>query len=171
MNVTLRGDKANKKTNTTTTTDAVIKYNDILNELLNNKSFKCEIKININEYQLNGVYGNSILTGSLFTSDGTYSYKIKNNKVYEVKLKTEEENNQLLRDIDLNIIDNKSLVDIIKHSSGIKVENGYKYSKVPINNIDYAIEIGIDNNHIKTITLTSDDISYKFTYDEIFVID
>lgn len=173
MSASINSGKMNRKktTTTTTTTAQVIKFSDMLNELLGKKEYKCEININGNEYVLNGSYGNSILVGNLYTNEGTYAFKIQDDKVYEVTLKDKQENSKLLKDIDKSIIFNDSLVNAITNSSGIKVENGYKYNKVDINKNTYSMEIIVVNNHIKNINLTNDTISYKFTYDETFNID
>ena len=164
------GGKKESKTETTTT-EKVIKFQDLLDELLSNKDYKCEIKINEKEYVLSGSYGNNILVGSFYTTEGTYSFKLQDHKVYEIKINQKVENDSLLKEVNKNIIDNNTLVSIIKHASGIKVEDGYKYTKVVIDDLLYNIDISINDNHIKTINLTSDDISYKFTYDELFLID
>ena len=160
------GKKSNNKTTTTQAT--VIKYQDMLDNLLDNKESSINIKINDNSYKIVSKYGNSILTGTLESKEGTYKFKIKDQTIYEIRLEEEIPNESLFKDIDTNIICNDLLVHQLKNNSGIKVEENdntiYKYEDVNINDILYNINVIINNNTIKHIEFTSNNISYVINY-------
>jgi uncharacterized protein YjdB len=126
------------------------------------------ITINDSFYVLNGVFGNSILTGTLEYASGTYSYIIKNDNIYELQGEEQVLKNELLNDIDKDIIMNDSLIKILKGNSGIKIEEEgktiYKYNNIVINGITYTGEVSVINNNISNINLISDTHKYKFNY-------
>jgi hypothetical protein len=160
--------KRNRNNTVTTTTKAVIRYQDILDKLLDNSKYTATITINDSFYVLNGVFGNSILTGTLEYASGTYSYIIKNDNIYELQGEEQVLNNELLKDIDKDIIMNDSLIKILKGNSGIKIEEEgktiYKYNNIVINGITYTGEVSVINNNISNINLISDTHKYKFNY-------
>lgn len=151
-----------------TTTVAALKYQDMLNDLLDNKEANITININDAKYIINDEFGNNILTGTIDSIEGTSKFKIKDDLVYEIILEEEVLNDQLLSNVDTSIIRNNILVDIIKNNSAHKFENDdnitYKYSNVVINNITYNIDVIVVNNKIQNINLTSDNISYTINY-------
>jgi hypothetical protein len=172
MAITLRvnKNKQNKDVTTTTTTVEVTTYQDMLNNLLSNSNYKCEIKINDDEYIVTGSYGNNILVGLFENNVGAYKFKLKDGNVYELG-DTNTINNELLNNINKDIINNSALVNILKNNSSIKLDNGYKYHNVSINNITYDIEVITNDNRINNINITNDNSSYKLTYDSSFIIE
>ena len=126
------------------------------------------ITINDNKYIINSRYGNNISTGTLESIDGTYKFKIKEDNIYEIRLDEEIVNNELFKDIDTSIINNSSLVNILRNNTGIKIDQDYKlmykYDKVNINDITYSIEVIINNNSVANINIYNDTISYVINY-------
>lgn len=170
MNLTL-GNKMPKmySQTTTTTTNIDPTYSDMLDKLLDNSDYKCEIKINDNNYIVDGSFGNNILTGKLTVNEVTSDFKIKDNTIYETNNGQEVVNNDLFKDIDYKILLNNTLVDIIKNNKGIIVNENdenkvMKYDDVDINNNKYIIEVS-RTNRINTIKLNSSDkYIYTFTF-------
>ena len=159
------GKKGGSGSTTKTTTTQAVKYQDILTELLDNKEYVCNIKINDNTYILTGSFGNNILVGTFETSEGTYKYKVKENTIYEIRVGNEIVNNDLFKDVTKDFIVNNSLVNILKNNSGIKLEdNSYLYNDIVLNGIKYVIKVYVDNNLVKAIDITGDNIVYNFSY-------
>lgn len=165
---TVNINKSEKKTKTATTTQVTVKYQDMLDGLLDNKEANMNITINDNKYIINSRYGNNILTGTLESIDGTYKFKIKEDNIYEIRLDEEIVNNELFKDINTSIINNSLLVNILRNNTGIKIDQDnklmYKYDKVNINDITYSIEVIINNNSVANININNDTISYVINY-------
>ena len=157
-------DKINRS-NTTTTTSQVLKYQDVLGKLLDHSDYTCRIKINNNNYIINGSYGNNILTGTIETAEGIHKFKIAENNIYEVVLDNETLNNELLKDINKNILMNDVIVNILKNNSGTKIDNTYKYSNININDINYNIDVVVNDNKVTNIKVSCDNISYDIVYE------
>ena len=156
--------KRHNSTKTTTTESSVVRYQDILDKLLDNTEYSCKIKVNDNNYLIDASFGNNILVGTIDSKDGTSRFSIRNNEVYELKLDSETINEELLNNINKNIIVNSSLIDILKNNSGVKLDNAYKYTKVSIDDVLYDINVIVDNNKVISIELLNDNISYIFVY-------
>jgi hypothetical protein len=141
----------------------------MLDKLLDNSDYKCEIRINDNNYIVDGSFGNNILTGKLTANEVISNFKIKDNTIYETNNGQEVVNNDLFKDMDYKILLNNTLVDIIKNNKGIIVNENeetktMKYDNIDINNNKYIIEVS-RTNRINTIKLNSSDkYIYTFTF-------
>lgn len=170
MNITM-GNKMPKMYIQTTTTisNSNNSYNNMLDRLLDNSDYKCEIKINDNNYIVDGSFGNNILTGKLTVNEVSSDFKIKDNTIYVINNEEETVNNELFKDIDYKLLLNNYLVAIIKNNKGIIVNENdetkiMKYDNVDINNNKYNIEVS-RTNQISSIKLNSSDkYIYTFTF-------
>ena len=154
--------KNNNKQDTTE-----IKYQDVLDKLLDNSSYTANITINGTKYIVTGEYGNNILTGTYESTNGVIKYKIKDNAIYEIKMDEEIFNQSLFGDINYNILLNDKLVNTITKAAGIKIDGEkiiYKYENINIDGTSYNIEVTIENNKINKILLTNDTITYDIVY-------
>ena len=158
-------DNNKKSDKNNTTVQMKTTYIDMLSRLLDHKSYSCKASINDKTYIIRGVFGNDILTGTIESVEGTKTFKIADNKIYEIVMEEPTENSTILNDIDTNIIMNNNLVAILKDSSSIKLDGSYKYHKVRINYVDYDIEVFYDENNITAINLTNDTNKYEIKYD------
>ena len=153
MNITM-GNKMPKmySQTTTTTSNSNNSYNNMLDRLLDNSDYKCEIKINDNNYIVDGSFGNNILTGKLTVNEVSSDFKIKDNTIYVINNEEETVNNELFKDIDYKLLLNNYLVAIIKNNKGIIVNENdetkiMKYDNVDINNNKYIYTFTFNYNN------------------------
>ena len=166
MNVTLGNKPKNATQQTTTTASIKTTYNNMLDRLLEKKSYSCKASINDKEYIIHATYGNKILTGTIESTEGIKSFKISDTKTYEVVMDQEVESSEVLKDINYNVVMNDELVAIIKNSKSTKLDGYFKYTKVNINDTLYEIDVYVDENNITGINVTSDNYKYEIKYDE-----
>ena len=156
--------------NTQTTTQVVVTYQDMLDNLLQKSNYRAEINVNQDDYIITGSFGNNILIGILENNVTSYKFKIKENNIYELS-DSETLNNDLLNNINVGIINNNTLVESLKNNNSIKIDGGYKYHNISINNINYDVEVYIQDDRIKVINVSNNSSSYKLTYDDSFTVD
>ena len=156
--------------NTLTTTQVVVTYQDMLDNLLQKSNYRAEINVNQDDYIITGSFGNNILIGILENNVTSYKFKIKENNIYELS-DVETLNNDLLNNINVGIINNNTLVESLKNNNSIKIDGGYKYHNISINNINYDVEVYIQDDRIKSINVSNNSSSYKLTYDDSFTVD
>lgn len=162
--------KNKKDDNTQTTTQIVVTYQDMLDNLLQKSNYRAEINVNQDDYIITGSFGNNILIGILENNVTSYKFKIKENNIYELS-DVETLNNDLLNNINVGIINNNTLVESLKNNNSIKIDGGYKYHNISINNINYDVEVFIQDDRIKVINVSNNSSSYKLTYDDSFTVD
>ena len=162
--------KNKKDDNTQTTTQVVVTYQDMLDNLLQKCNYRAEINVNQDDYIITGSFGNNILIGILENNVTSYKFKIKENNIYELS-DVEILNNDLLNNINVGIINNNTLVESLKNNNSIKIDGGYKYHNISINNINYDVEVYIQDDRIKVINVSNNSSSYKLTYDDSFTVD
>ena len=162
--------KNNKDDNTLTTTQLVVTYQDMLDYLLQKSNYRAEINVNQDDYIITGSFGNNILIGILENNVTSYKFKIKENNIYELS-DVETLNNDLLNNINVGIINNNTLVESLKNNNSIKIDVGNKYNNISINNINYDVEVYIQDDRIKSINVSNNSSSYKLTYDDSFTVD
>lgn len=155
------------KYNTQDTT--VIKYQDVLDKLLDNSRYVTTININGKKYIATCEYGNNILTGVYETADGTYKFKIKENKIYELHVDEEVANEHIFDGINYKLLLNDYIIELIKSNSGIKVEEDemikYKYETIKINEESYKMEVDIKQNKVINIKIFNDNTTYDIKYE------
>lgn len=162
--------KNKKDDNTLTTTQVVVTYQDMLDYLLQKSNYRAEINVNQDDYIITGSFGNNILIGILENNVTSYKFKIKENNIYELS-DSVTLNNDLLSNINVGIINNNTLVESLKNNNSIKIDGGYKYRNISINNINYDVEVYIQDDRIKVINVSNNSSSYKLTYDDSFTVD
>ena len=162
--------KNKKDDNTQTTTQVVVTYQDMLDYLLQKSNYRAEINVNQDDYIITGSFGNNILIGILENNVTSYKFKIKDNNIYELS-DSVTLNNDLLNNINVGIINNNTLVESLKNNNSIKIDGGYKYHNISINNINYDVEVYIQDDRIKSINVSNNNSSYKLTYDDSFTVD
>ncbi|MCR4581378.1 MAG: hypothetical protein K5666_02580 [Bacilli bacterium] len=100
------GDQDSTKTKQQETTKVTVPYKEMVGNIVNYRKSTINIKINDTLYIINGDFGNNILTGTIESTNGLHNFKIKDNSIYEVKMGEDVLNNELLKDININIIMN-----------------------------------------------------------------
>ena len=151
---------------TTTTSAKALSYGEMLDVIKNvGTEFKTTIKLNDKEYLINVIIKDNYLEGYYETSNVNTKFKIQDDKVYEVKMNNETENNKLLELFDLDFINPITLVNTLKVTSSTKklVDGDVIYNyNINKNDMDsYTADVSTDNNHISKIVIKNDIISYE----------
>ena len=94
-------------------------------------------------------------------------FKIREQKIYEIVLDEEVENEELFKEINIDFIIPSVLVGILEDNKMIKSTNGdnatYTYDYEEGEN-SYSIIVSIVLNKVELITIKNDDITYEITY-------
>nr|MCR5483001.1 hypothetical protein [Bacilli bacterium] len=94
-------------------------------------------------------------------------FKISEQKVYEIVLDEDIENEELFKEININFVIPSVLVGILEDTKMIKSTNGdnatYTYDYEEGENT-YSIIVSIVLNKVELITIKNDDITYEITY-------
>lgn len=162
-----RADNEKIESTTTTTTTSVTETLSYKQKELLNSSFniKYEIKIDENNYTINGTLKSSVLEGYLEENTGIKKIKLTDGVLTEIN---NDLSNPLETNINTNLIDVKNILGLVEKSrayienkEGIKT---YKYS-LNIDNLDNIITIFTDKKRIFKITINNTNSEYTLNFD------
>lgn len=124
------------------------------------------IKYNIGNYYIEGNVDNNILNGTLELEDSIFKIKYDNSKLYQVKLREEIEDNELLIDVNKDYLLPSNVIKIIDEisDSPIKSEDNKVYS---YNINDLALSIYLSDTEIEKIIILENNITYELNYEKI----
>ncbi len=151
---------------TTTTKLKEDKYNDKLNNLLENKyDINYVIKKDNVEYKINGNIENNVIIGYLELSNEIKKIVFKDNNFYEIK-----NNEEILLEVEIDayLLNLSNLINLIRENSPIKNNednnnNIYSYS-FKYNNIDLNVIVSF-NEEIYNIVILYNGIEYNLSFD------
>src|SRR5574344_382609 len=142
--------KSSSDTTTTTTNASAIKYQDI----------------NDNKYEVDGIFGNNILSGTFESTSNITKFKIRDNIIYQVTLDGENETDTLLDPIYVNFLVPSYLGSILKTANSIKTINDnkivYTYYNINENNVNYTINVTVISDVLTEISIISGSNSYTY---------
>lgn len=124
-------------------------------------SYKISGVINVN---FEGEKLDNKITGYKETEESTIKYEIEDGKIYEIKLNSKKEYNDLYKDINATFFDYKTMFDSLNSkSSSMKKEDSQKeYTYTNIDGYNYSILI--KENNITNIKITNENITYDLTF-------
>ena len=168
--VAIAQDKAEEQKNQVTTNES--NNNNSLKKLLDTLIKKeATIKITNGDYVAvikNVKESNEEITGLFQDSKKQLKeFKISDQKVYELELDEEVENDKLFENINLDFVIPSMLVSILEDNKTIKSTNGdnalYTYEYLD-NEITYNITLSVVLNKVELISIKNDEITYEITY-------
>lgn len=158
--------KSSSDTTTTTTNASAIKYQDIIDKFSTNSSYNASIIINDNKYEVDGIFGNNILSGTFESASNITKFKIRDNIIYQVTLDGENETDTLLDPIYVNFLVPSYLGNILKTANSIKTVNDnkivYTYYNINENNVNYTINVTVISDVLTEISIISGSNSYTY---------
>lgn len=166
---TLNQERKEENTNvTTTSTNEQSSLKGILDALIKKEA---TIKVTKGDYVAvvkKVKESNGEITGLIQdNSKQLKEFKISEQKVYEIVLDEETENEELFKEINTNFVIPSVLVSILEDTKMIKSTNGdnatYTYDYEEGEN-SYNIIVSIVLNKVELITIKNDDITYEITY-------
>jgi len=166
---TLNQERKEENTNvTTTSTNEQSSLKGILDALIKKEA---TIKVTKGDYAAvvkKVKESNGEITGLIQdNSKQLKEFKISEQKVYEIVLDEEIENEELFKEINTNFVIPSILVGILEDTMMIKSTNGdnatYTYDYEEGEN-SYSIIVSIVLNKVELITIKNDDITYEITY-------
>ena len=166
---TLNQERKEENTNvTTTSTNEQSSLKGILDALIKKEA---TIKVTKGDYVAvvkKVKESNGEITGLIQdNSKQLKEFKISEQKVYEIVLDEETENEELFKEINTNFVIPSVLVSILEETKMIKSTNGdnatYTYDYVE-GETSYNIIVSIVLNKVELITIKNDDITYEITY-------
>lgn len=159
-------EKSESNTTTTSTTSASetlsYKQKDLLNS---NFNIKYEIRIDENNYTINGTLKSSVLEGYLEENTGIKKIKLNDGVLSEIN---NDFSNPLETNINTNLIDVKYILGLVEKNRAY-IENKeeiktYKYS-LSIDDINNIITIFTDEKRIIKITINNTNSEYILNFD------
>ena len=159
---------SNNRTTTTKvpdTTTAKVTYQSMLDEVIKgNKDVLINITSESGKYLIEAKLDNGIMEGFFQTNDKSSKFRIKDGKVYEVKIEEENLNPDLFLDLDLNAIDQVSLLESLKSLVATKEKDHeniiYNYNLED----DHLIKVTVQNEHLSKIDIIEGSNEYLITY-------
>lgn len=156
--------QSENKTTTTTTTEKVVDYRSSLDDLANQtRRIDIEVTSNGIKYHLNYTSDIELIEGYIETDEGQHLFRLKDNKIYEIVMKKEKENNELFNNLNIDYIIPSNLVDILKNNLATKTiykDNVlYRYTIK-----EDKIELFLEDDIIKKININGNNYNYVINY-------
>lgn len=140
--------------------EEIVNYTIMKNNLLNSN---LNIKYVINNYYIEGIIKDNVLTGTLETNDLTTKIKYDGTNLYEVKKDVDTLNNNLMNDLNKNYLLPKYLINLLNSNESLMHQNNdnitYDYD---INGI--KISVLVNKKEITKVTVVDNGINYALNY-------
>lgn len=142
-----------------------ISYKTILDNFVSHKvSFNADIMLADKNYKLQATVLNNVIDGYLDSADGITHFKVQDGIIYEVKMNSEKENEEILKGLNTNYLIPSYLINMINDVTALKtVDNDTITYSYQLDNV--VLDIIVNENLITNIKVTNDFITYNIDYE------